>query len=133
MPNESASPELVVVMPVYNEAANISVVLREWFQCLHKIVPRFALFALNDGSTDETASILASLTDDLGSRLRIVNKSNSGHGSSCREGYELALDERTPWILQIDSDGQCDPAFFEALYRNRAGYDCLFAAESCFG
>jgi len=124
--SDSAPPELVVVMPVYNEAANISSVVREWFGCLDKVVPHFLLLALNDGSTDETATILASLTEDLGSRLRAVNKPNSGHGSSCREGYELALGEGAPWILQVDSDGQCDPAFFEEFFTNRAAYDCLF-------
>jgi dolichol-phosphate mannosyltransferase len=124
--SESPPPELAVVMPIYNEAANISVVLREWFNCLGKVAPRFVFFAINDGSTDQTAAILASLADQLGSRLRAINKINSGHGRSCRDGYELALDESAPWVLQIDSDGQCDPAFFEAFYQNRSGYDCIF-------
>ena len=47
-------------MPVYNEAINISSVLKEWFTCLDKVAPRFVLFALNDGSTDETATVLES-------------------------------------------------------------------------
>lgn len=120
------APELAVVMPVYNEAANIASVLREWFVCFDKIVPRFVLFTVNDGSKDETAAILASLSRELGPRLRVVNKKNSGHGSSCREGYELALAEDAAWVFQIDSDGQCDPSFFEASYESRAFYDCVF-------
>ena len=125
--NDSPPPELAVVMPVYNEAINISSVLTEWFECLDKIAPRFVLFALNDGSTDETAIVLESLACSLGSRLRVVNKPNSGHGRTCREGYESALAEGAPWILQIDSDGQCNPSYFEALYSQRAIHDCLFA------
>jgi dolichol-phosphate mannosyltransferase len=125
--DDSATPELAVVTPVYNEAVNISSVIREWFECLDKVAPDFVLFALNDGSTDETATILASLAGALGSRLRVVNKSNSGHGSTCREGYELALAEGAPWILQIDSDGQCNPSYFPAFYQHRAAHDCLFA------
>jgi len=121
-----SAPELVVVMPVYNEAAQIASVLGEWFACLNKIVPRFVLLAINDGSKDETATILESLSCELGPRLRVVNKANSGHGPSCREGYELALAEGAQWVFQIDSDGQCDPAFFQAFYENRAAYDCLF-------
>lgn len=121
-----SAPELAVVMPVYNEAANIASVIGEWFECFDKIVPRFALFAINDGSTDKTAAILASLGHELGARLRVINKANSGHGASCREGYELALAEGAPWIFQIDSDGQCDPAFFRTFFENRAAYDCVF-------
>jgi dolichol-phosphate mannosyltransferase len=123
---ESSPTELAVVMPVYNEAANIASVLREWFTCLEKIAPRFVVFALNDGSKDDTAGVLASLSGEFGPRLRVVNKKNSGHGRSCREGYELALDESAPWILQIDSDGQCAPEFFASFYDNRAAHDCLF-------
>ena len=129
MPMNARSPssaELAVVMPIYNEAANIAAVLEEWFSCLRIVCPNFVLFALNDGSSDETGKILQSLRDKLGPRLRIVNKPNSGHGLTCREGYELALAEDTEWILQIDSDGQCDPVFFNTLYSNRAKSDCVF-------
>jgi dolichol-phosphate mannosyltransferase len=118
--------ELAVVMPVYNEAANISAVLHEWFDYLSIVAPNFVFFAVNDGSKDRTAEILCSLRNELGARLRVVNKSNSGHGLACRDGYELALRVGSPWIFQIDSDGQCDPVFFATLYRARVGYDCVF-------
>src|SRR2546425_92097 len=81
----------------------------EWFSYLRIVSSNFVFFAINDGSKDETAKILASLRAELGPRLRVVNKTNSGHGLTCREGYELALAEGTEWIFQIDSDGQCDP------------------------
>ena len=118
--------ELAVVMPVYNEAPNIAVVLQEWFSSLRIACPNFVVFALNDGSKDETAQVLASLQKQLGDQLRIINKPNSGHGLTCREGYELALTEGAEWILQIDSDGQCDPAFFNCFYANRTECDCVF-------
>ncbi|MEP7014213.1 MAG: glycosyltransferase family 2 protein [Verrucomicrobiota bacterium] len=121
-----STPELAVVMPVYNEAANIGAVLREWFRTLERTAPDFVLLVINDGSKDNTASILAALSRELGPRLQVVSKKNSGHGSSCREGYEMALAQGAAWILQIDSDGQCDPAFFQAFYERRAFHDCIF-------
>ena len=124
--SDCPGPQLAVVMPIYNEAANISAVVAEWFSCLDKVEPRFVLLAINDGSKDNTAAILASLQQELGPRLRVVNKANSGHGASCREGYQLALAEGAPWILQIDSDGQCDPTFFPDFYETRTAYDCVF-------
>jgi dolichol-phosphate mannosyltransferase len=124
--SESGPPQLVAVMPVYNEAANIGPVVREWFACLEKVAPDFLLLAVNDGSADDTAAILEALARELGPRLRLVNKQNSGHGQSCRYGYESALIESPKWILQIDSDGQCDPVYFESFYKNRSDYDCVF-------
>src|ERR1051326_3764601 len=125
-PQVSAA-ELAVVMPIYNEAANIAAVLQEWFSCLRIVCPNFILFAIDDGSKDETAQVLSSLQNEFGQQLRIVNKPNSGHGLTCREGYELALSEGAEWILQIDSDGQCDPAFFNSFYTDRTECDCVFA------
>lgn len=113
-------------MPVYNEASNIASVVHEWFARLETVAPDFLLFAVNDGSTDDTGLILEQLARQLGDRLRVINKKNSGHGSSCREGYKLALAEDAAWIFQIDSDGQCDPKFFTELYNNRVGRDWVF-------
>ena len=125
-PQQFTAPELAVVMPIYNEAANIASVVREWFASLESVAPDFLLFAINDGSKDETPLVLSSLGSELGPRLRIVNKPNSGHGGTCREGYELALACGAPWIFQIDSDGQCDPAFFQEIYEQRSANDCVF-------
>lgn len=125
-PQQFTTPELAVVMPIYNEAANIASVLREWFECLNAVAPDFVLLAINDGSKDETRDVLTSLAAEFGSRLQVVNKPNSGHGRSCREGYEIALEIGARWIFQIDSDGQCDPKFFDEIYQQRLNHDCVF-------
>ncbi|HJT80441.1 MAG TPA: glycosyltransferase family 2 protein [Chthoniobacterales bacterium] len=125
--------ELAVVMPVFNEAVNLRPVVCEWFGCLRALGADFVFIAVNDGSTDKTAEELARLAHDLGPKFQIVNKPNSGHGRSCREGYEHALAEGADWILQIDSDGQCDPAFFPELYAARTAHDCVFAYRQTRG
>lgn len=120
------APELAVVMPIYNEEASISAVVREWFDCLRIVCPNFVIFAINDGSEDGTGKMLGSLEGQLGPRLRILSKANSGHGLSCREGYEMALTSGAEWIFQTDSDGQCDPVFFHTLFQSRSQYDSIF-------
>jgi dolichol-phosphate mannosyltransferase len=84
------------------------------------------LLVINDGSTDDTGAILSQLSHEFGQRLSVVNKTNSGHGRSCREGYELALARGARWIFQIDSDGQCDPKFLAEFFHSRAQFDCVF-------
>lgn len=123
---EPLTSELAVVMPIFNEEVNVRAVINEWFGCFQVLGIDFAFLAVNDGSTDQTTDVLEALVKELGPRLRVVTKPNSGHGRSCREGYEQALAEGASWIFQIDSDGQCDPAFFPELYAARAGHDCLF-------
>src|SRR5262249_28110437 len=50
-------------------------------------------------------------------------------GRSCRVGYEWAVAEGAPWIFQIDSDGQCDPAFFPEFWSARSHADCVFGVR----
>jgi len=124
--SQSSPPELAVVMPVFNESANIISVLREWFVALEQLTSDFVLLVINDGSTDDTGAVLSQLSHEFGQRLSIIKKTNSGHGRSCREGYELALAQGARWIFQIDSDGQCDPKFLAEFFRTRAQFDCVF-------
>lgn len=60
-----------------------------------------------------------------------MDKPHSGHGHTCMEGYCRALAHGAEWILQVDSDGQCDPSLFSvfanASLRHRAvyGFRCV--------
>ena len=120
------SAELVAVMPVYNEEANIAPVITEWLAAFGREGINARLLAVNDGSRDNTLSILQKLQTQFPDQLLVLDKPNSGHGRSCRVGYEAALQHNAPWILQIDSDGQCDPEFFPAFWANRNEADCVF-------
>jgi glycosyltransferase involved in cell wall biosynthesis len=123
---ETAPPDLIVVMPIYNEEANIAVVLAEWQAALRKEGIAFRILAVNDGSKDDTLAILRKLQEQNPAEIEIADKPNSGHGRSCRHGYDAAVRAGAGWILQIDSDGQCDPAFFAEFWRARESADGVF-------
>jgi len=107
---------LWVVMPVYNEEACIEYVVQEWLLALRKQGVRFTLCLLNDGSKDRTLSLLQAMAAKE-SELHVVDKPNSGHGQTCIQGYRIALENKADWVLQIDSDGQCDPIFIEKFFQ----------------
>jgi dolichol-phosphate mannosyltransferase len=114
------SDRLWVVLPVYNEAAAIARVIAEWTPVLAEADRQFVLLVVDDGSTDETPAILQRLARDE-PRLRIVRQANRGHGAACRHGYEIATapESDASFVLQIDSDGQCDPADLAAFWELR--------------
>jgi hypothetical protein len=117
---------LWVVLPIYNEAAAIERVVEEWIPVLTAADPAFVLLVIDDGSTDATPEALQRLAA-RDSRLRVVRQSNQGHGAACRRGYEIATaaSSDADWVLQIDSDGQCDPHDFPALWHRRQGSAAL--------
>lgn len=120
------SADLIAVMPVYNEEANIANVITEWLNAFEREQIASRLLVINDGSTDKTLSILKELESQFPEQLSVLDKPNSGHGQTCRFGYDIAVQQNAPWILQIDSDGQCDPAFFSQFWSKREETDCIF-------
>ncbi|MGZ4966236.1 MAG: glycosyltransferase family 2 protein [Chthoniobacterales bacterium] len=120
------SATLIVVLPIYNEESNIAAVISEWTDCFNRLGIPFQIIAINDGSRDGTQEILRQLESEKSTELRVVKKANSGHGKTCRVGYDVAVNSDAEWIFQIDSDGQCDPQFFAQFWTQRESYDCLF-------
>lgn len=119
-------PELLIVMPVFNEQASLRKVVLEWFHEVENWTENFLFLVIDDGSNDQSLKILTRLQGNLGERLEIVSRGNLGHGQTCLQGYRLAIERNIPWIFQIDSDGQCDPQFFFRFWRDREKYDVIY-------
>jgi dolichol-phosphate mannosyltransferase len=119
-------PELVVVIPVFNEQASIRKVVKEWIFEVENWTDDFLFLVLDDGSTDGTWKLLEKLQHEFGPKLQILQHRNMGHGKTCLKGYELALAAGAEWILQIDSDGQCDPRYFFKFWNQREKFDVIF-------
>lgn len=116
---------LWVIMPVYNEEDSIAAVVGEWLSELRRNKCDFTLCLMNDGSKDGTLRIL----HELAARERelvVIDKPNSGHGQTCVEGYRIALEHNADWILQIDSDGQCDASLFSLLAKESSLYPAVY-------
>jgi glycosyltransferase involved in cell wall biosynthesis len=114
----SAPPELVVVMPAYDEQEQLPRVLDEWRVELSRLAISFELLVVDDGSRDRTAAVAEGYSRRHPA-IRVVSKPHSGHGPSCLHGYRAALERHPQWVLQLDSDGQCDPAFFAQFWDAR--------------
>jgi dolichol-phosphate mannosyltransferase len=124
------SSELLIVMPVYNEEASVESVVREWFAELSRVAGEFIFLAIDDGSTDETTTILRRLEADLGPRFEILSRENRGHGQSCLQGYRIAIERDIPHVLQIDSDGQSDPRHFPGFWNLRHEFDVIYGKRT---
>jgi glycosyltransferase involved in cell wall biosynthesis len=121
----SPSPELILVVPVYNEKDAIVPVLTEWRAELARTVGsgKFGILVVDDGSTDETPTRLAALDWP---ELRVHRHKNRGHGQSCLVGYIEADAMGAERIFQIDSDGQCDPAGFASVWGRRNNAPAIY-------
>jgi len=97
---------VAVIVPAYNEARN----LPRLAEALRAHAPGCDVCVVDDGSTDDTARVAA----DLGwTVLRLPV--NLGIGGAVQAGYLWALEHGHDVAVQIDGDGQHDPAYLEAL------------------
>jgi len=88
----------VVVVPVYNHASTVAEVVRKVLDL------GFPVIAVNDGSTDGTAGVLASIEGITTLRHR----SNRGKGAAILTGLAEAA-RSADWAVTIDADGQHHP------------------------
>ena len=114
--------ELKIIIPVYNEEGAIAEVIRDWTQTLVDLHIEFKILAFNDGSKDDTLSILNNLALK-NKRLEVIDKPNSGHGPTILKGYKENLD--VDWLFQIDSDNELRAEEFEKFWKEKDHYDFL--------
>lgn len=119
--------ELMVVIPVLNEEQCLDAVLQEWSEELDRTGVDYKVLLLDDGSTDGTAALIKRWVQGRADRrFASARHGNMGHGQTCLAGYRQACLSGAAWVFQIDSDGQCDPAYFRAVWERREGHDVVY-------
>lgn len=126
--------KLYIVIPAYNEEANIENTIREWYPIIkeNNANGQSRLVVVNDGSTDHTWKILCRLSETM-PLLSPLKKKNGGHGSSVLYGYRYAVDKGADYIFQTDADGQTNPAEFQNFWNMRKEYDAIIGKRSVRG
>jgi len=93
----------LIIVPAYNEARSVPAVIA----ALRREVPSWDICVVDDGSTDGTAAVAGREAADVVLREPV----NLGIGGAVQTGYLWARDHGYDLAVQIDGDGQHDPAF----------------------
>ena len=99
--NDADKPRVLVIIPAYNEAANISRVIQSVFE--H--APDVDVLVINDGSRDETAY----LAEEANAQV-VSHPFNMGYGATCQTGFKYACRKGYDYVIQMDGDGQHEPS-----------------------
>ena len=98
----------LIVIPSFNEESSIAEVLNG----IKKHAPQIPILVIDDGSTDKTSQIV----EAHGAKL-ISLPYNSGYGVALQTGYIYAHKNNYSTVIQMDADGQHDPACIQDLLR----------------
>lgn len=97
-----SNEDLIVIIPAYNEDANVARVIG----AIGKHLPGADVLVINDGSCDRTARVAS----QAGARV-ISHPYNMGYGAALQTGYKYARENGYKLLAQIDADGQHDPVY----------------------
>ena len=116
-------PEISVVVPFYNEAANVEALHAELTAVLRDLGRSYELILVDDGSTDGTYDALAAL-HARDSHVAVIRfRRNFGQTAAFAAGFDRA---RGPIIVTLDGDLQNDPRDLPTLVaRLEEGFDIV--------
>ena len=101
----------LVVIPTYDEAANINEVLSR----LRAAVPAADVLVVDDSSPDGTADLARATGAELGQIDVLVRPKKDGLGNAYRAGFRLGFDRGYDRLVQMDADLSHDPAALPSL------------------
>ena len=107
-----------VVIPAYKEENHI----KDTIETLPDFIDK--IYVVDDGSTDKTAEIVMTLTDQ---RIQLLqHEVNKGMGAALVTGYKAALKDEVDIIAKMDGDNQMDPEqlpnLLEPIIEGKADY-----------
>ena len=123
MLNPPALPRVDIVIPVYNEEKVVAGFHRQLCQAIDRLPYAFTFFYVNDGSNDQTQSLLEGIAA-VDRRVVVLEFSrNFGHQAALTAGLDQA---RGDYVITMDSDGQHPPEMLvQMLDLACSGYDVV--------
>jgi dolichol-phosphate mannosyltransferase len=104
--------KISIVVPVHNEADNISALIAEIVEAMSGS-EAYEIIYVDDGSNDGTAAVLKQEMQHVGTLRVIRHQRSCGQSAAIYTGVKAA---RYPFIATLDGDGQNDPADIPRLY-----------------
>jgi dolichol-phosphate mannosyltransferase len=128
----SKGPLISLVIPTFNESANIAELLAQLAGAFPAQVPAEVIFV--DDSTDDTPAVIAEAAKSSRFAVSVLHRDApaGGLGGAVTMGLREAA---APWIVVMDADLQHPPALVPALVAagQRAGADLVVATRYAGG
>lgn len=116
----TAAERVLVVIPALNEEDSVGGVIKE----VADVLPGAHIVVVDDGSTDRTREVAISAGAEV-----ISLPFNLGVGGALRAGFRCAVRDGYAFAVQVDGDGQHDPAEIPALLAALEDADLVIGAR----
>ncbi len=115
--------DISVVLPIYNERENLVPLIDEIAEVLGPTGKTFEIIAVDDGSKDDSPSILRRLSAERPYVKALLFRSNAGQSAAFDAGFQAASGAL---VVTMDADRQNDPRDIPAMIAKLdEGYDMV--------
>jgi dolichyl-phosphate beta-glucosyltransferase len=122
---------LSIIIPAYNEAERIGATLASINTFMRQKDYSYEIIVVNDGSVDETATLVEKLAETIPHLRLINNKENKGKGSVIQQGM---LEAKGEYRLFMDADGSTSIDHVDQLLNTaKSGYDVVLSSRRIQG
>jgi glycosyltransferase involved in cell wall biosynthesis len=125
---EQQDVDVSVVIPIRNESENMPHLVGDLFNALLPTGYTFEIIFIDDGSTDNSWTVMLGLRKQHGEIRCVKFELNAGKSAALQAGFERA---RGRYILIMDGDRQNDPVDIPRFLEKLKDYDivCGFRAN----
>ncbi len=100
-----------IIVPVYNVEGYVEKCVES---LLGQTLTSFEIILINDGSADASGEICGRLSKLHPDKIKLIEQENKGVSAARNAGLEIATGE---YIMFVDPDDYCEPAYVEKLYK----------------
>ena len=127
MESPGMSPEISLVIPVYNEEDNLIPLYEKVIESLDPAGIDFELILVNDGSKDRSMQRLRELVDRDSRVVAVELRRNFGQTAAMAAGIDKAQGE---FVVTLDADLQNDPADIPKLLERLEYFDAAYGVRA---
>ena len=119
--------KVAVVVPTYNEAANMPELVSRLFSLG---IARLYLYVVDDNSPDGTAEVARGLSGEYEDRIEVISRqAKLGLGTAYVAGFTKALEDGCDYVVQMDADLSHVPDHLPAMLRKLEEADVVVGSR----
>ncbi|MCS6866828.1 MAG: polyprenol monophosphomannose synthase [Gemmataceae bacterium] len=124
-PGDTRQPRLLVSLATYNEAGNITALIRE----IHTIVPHADILVIDDNSPDGTGALVAELSQK-DARIRLLARPGKlGLGTALVAAMRYAIANNYDYLLNMDADFSHPPRYLPGILAGMSHHDIMIGSR----
>jgi dolichol-phosphate mannosyltransferase len=117
--------QIVVIIPTYNEIANIEKML----QTLHRLYPDLNVLIIDDGSPDGTAEVVKKFQQTKPNLQLLQRSGKLGLGTAYIKGFKWALEQNYAAVITMDCDFSHEPEALPLFAQKLGDFDLVIGSR----